>query len=361
VRATRWGILGTGNAARAFARGLRLAPGAELRAVASRQLETSRRFAQLVGAPRFHATYEALVADPEIDVIHVATPGFRHRDDCLLCLLAGKPVLCEKPFSICASDARDVVETARERKVFCMEAMWMRFMPLVQRARALIREGAIGEVQMLVADFALPTPPRADGRVERPPGGGGALLERGVYLLSLADFLMGPPISAAGSAALTDEGFDSHSAYLLRYESGVAALLWASLTTRGSNEAVIVGTHGTIRLHEPFYRPHRMSLSRSTSCPEAVRRSRTGTVWRFLERLKENRFAQHASRRLPPMTRRPALDVLEPVAGNGYQYEALEVMRCLQSGRLESPIMPLAESLQIMELIDRIQSDWQPR
>ena len=355
----RWGILGTGMAARAFARGLRHAPGGALVAVGSRNMESAQAFARAHGVPRPHGGYAQLVADPEIDVVYVATPGHRHRDDCLLALNAGKAVLCEKPFALNAGEARDVIEAARKARLFCMEAMWMRFIPLVGRARRMIEEGAIGRVQALAADFAVATPMNA--AEARPDLAQGALLNRGVYCLSLASYLLGPPEDVASTATLTASGLDTRSAYLLRFGTGATAMLWASQDTWGSNEATIMGTRGQLRLHEPFYRPHRLSLTlnRPPAADGADARVTTGRA-ALVGRLKENRLVQKAFRRLQPFLRRPAIDVLEPIEGNGYNYEASEVMRCLRSDKLESEVMPLDETFRLMELMDRIRSQWRP-
>ncbi len=150
---TRWGILGTGNIARQFARGLQTMPDAELIAVGSRRQETARAFAESFGARRAHSSYEALAADPEIEAVYVATPHTLHADNTLLCLEAGKAVLCEKPFALNALEAQRVIDAARAKKLFLMEAMWTRFFPLMTQLRELIREGRIGEVRLVQADF----------------------------------------------------------------------------------------------------------------------------------------------------------------------------------------------------------------
>lgn len=349
--AVRFGILGTGAAAHAFARGLSYARGARLFAVGSRAPASARAFAAAHGGAAAYGSYQELVADRNVDVVYVATPGARHRQDALLCLGAGKPVLCEKPFTLDATEAAEVVAAARDHGLFCMEAMWMRFLPLVQRARTLIGEGALGEVRAFVGDFALATHARSqdDGLALAQ----GALLNRGVYLLSLARYLLGGGEAVASTATLTGAGVDTHSAYLLRFGRAATASCWASLTAEGSNEVVVIGERGRLRLHEPFYRPHRLSLTKSRAAGGDAGGPEGGGL---ASRLKQSRLVQHAFRRLQPLLRRADLDLLEPIHGNGYSYEAEEVVRCLRGGRLESDVMPLDETLAVMRLLDRVRT-----
>ncbi len=189
----RWGILGTGWIANEFAQGLAQLPDADLVAVGSRTRESAQRFAEQYGIPNRHASYQALVNDAEVDVIYVATPNPLHREHVLLCLASGKPVLCEKPFALNAREAEAMVQVAREKKLFLMEAMWSRFFPLMAKVRSLLADGAIGEVQMLVADLSIHFDFDPADRRYALDLGGGALLDLGVYLVSFASMIMGPP------------------------------------------------------------------------------------------------------------------------------------------------------------------------
>ena len=360
MKSIRWGILGTGNAADAFVRGLARVQGATVAAVGSRTLASAQAFAGRHAIGKTHDSYEALAADADIDVIYIATPANRHKDDCLLCINAGKAVVCEKPFALTANEARQVVDAAKAKRVFCMEAMWMRFMPLVQKAHAIIKEGAIGQVRMLTADFALPARIDPGSRWIDPARGGGALLDRGVYTISLAVYLLGEPTDVLASANMAPTGVDAESAAVLRFAGDATAILWSSFRTRGSNEAVIMGEKGRLRLGEPFYRPHRLRME--TVPPPAPADAAPNTDGGGLkQKLKENAVVQRVFRRVQPLLRRPAMDLLQPIDGNGYSYEAREATRCLREGLTESPLMPLDETMQVMDVMDRVRAAWSTR
>jgi predicted dehydrogenase len=358
----RWGILGTGYAAKLFAQGLRFLPDAQLLAVGSRTLASAQEFSRQFGIPRAYESYEELVKDKDIDVVHIATPQSRHKDDCILSLEAGKAILCEKPFTINAQEAREVIALAREKQLFCMEAMWMRFIPLVQRVQTLINSGIIGEVRMLMADFGYPADINRDNRFN-PDLGGGALLDRGIYPLSLAFQLLGPPSDIVSQASMGNTGVDEQSAVLLHYPQGQLAILSATLRTHTPNEAMITGTQGLIRIHAPFYRPHKLSITQFPELPSSSGESSSPSLKkRLLSSVKQNPLLQRLYLRfdsyLLPLTRRQAKELVEPFDGNGYNYEAAEVMRCLRNGEWESKIMPLDETLSIMETMDSIRRQW---
>jgi predicted dehydrogenase len=357
----RWGILGTGVVARAFAEDLRLAPGAVLTAVASRHAERAHAFASQFGARRAHAAVAALAGDAEVDVVYVASPHDRHREHCLACLAAGRAVLCEKPFARSAAEAREVIDQARRSRRFCMEAMWMRFHPLLLKVRAIVQSGDLGQIRLLTADFGYPTPFDPQNRFFDPRQGGGALLDRGVYLISLAHFLLGPPAEAVGRASIGPTRVDEQESLLLSHEGGALAVLTASLRSRLRNEAVIIGTRGQIRIHEPFYAPRRISWSRSVEPTGTLARAMPSTTgWK--SRIRRNRLLRRAfetvGRPLLESMRRGARSFAHHAAGHGYEFEAAETMRCLRDGLLESPLMPLDETLAILDSTDRLRQSW---
>jgi predicted dehydrogenase len=316
----RWGILGTGAIAQQFAEGLRAVPDAELAAVGSRSQATADAFADTWDIPRRHAFYEALAADPEIDVIYIATPHPFHADNSILCLRAGKAVLCEKPFTVNAAAAEELIAAARAEKRFLMEAMWTRFLPVVDNIRQWIGDGAIGELRMLQADFGFRADPGDTPRLLQPELAGGSLLDVGVYPISLASMLFGTqPPHIATEATLGTYGTDEQAACIFRYETGALAVLSSAVLTETPWEAVIMGTGGWIRIDRPFWNPSRAMLERPG---------------------KDAIVAE------PPRT------------GNGYNYEAAAVQQCLRAGQLEHPLMPLDESLAIMQTLDRIRAAW---
>jgi predicted dehydrogenase len=315
----RWGILGTGKIAHQFAAALRRLPEAELLAVGSRSMESATRFADEFGISRRYGSYAELVNDPQVEVIYVATPHSCHSENTRLALNAGKTVLCEKPFTLNAAQAREVIALARERKLFLMEAMWTRCFPLMRKLRELLASGAIGEVRQLAADFGFRAEREEEPRLFGPEFGGGALLDVGVYPVSLASMLFGTPVKIVSTANLGPTGVDEEAAMILIYDRGEMAILHAAIRLETAQEAIITGTRGRIRIHSPWWRPAAMTLSRDGKSDE--------------------RFDF-------------------PLDGNGYEYEAQEVMDCLRSGKLESPLMPLDESLSIIETLDTLRAQW---
>jgi predicted dehydrogenase len=232
-------------------------------------------------------------------------------------LRAGKAVLCEKPFTINAAQAEDVIAVARQEGRFLMEAMWSRFLPAMARVRELVAEGAIGHVQMLSADFGF----RAavtKGRLFNPELGGGALLDVGVYNLSLASMIFGAPSRVASLAHLGETGVDELAAMILGYDGGQMAILHTAVRTTTPQEAILMGTEGWVRLHSPWWRPDTFTVAVS---------------------------GQEESVHLP-------------FEGNGYGHEATEVMACVRAGKLESDVMPLDETLQILETMDQLRAQW---
>lgn len=315
----RWGILSTGGVARDFAEGLASAPGAELLAVASRSQEAADRFGDAYRVPRRYPSYELLARDPDVDVVYVGTPHTLHCDNTLMGLRAGKAVLCEKPFAINAGEAEEMVALARRTGLFLMEAMWNRFHPVVLEMQRLLDEGAIGEPRMLVADFGLGRAFDPASRLYDINLGGGALLDLGVYPLALASLLFGAPAGIATQAILGATGVDERAGIVLSYEGGKLAVLHTSLPEKTPSDATLFGEDGTLRLHGPIFRPSALTLARPG---------------------EEDRRIQPA------------------VVGNAYNYEAEEVMRCLRQGVLESPSMPLDESLAIMRTMDALRETW---
>ncbi len=317
---TRWGILGTGAIARKFALALKGTPGAELVACGSRAKETAEAFGREFEIPRCHASYTALAEDPGVDVVYVSTPHPMHAENTALCLRHGKHVLCEKPFAVNATEARAMVDAAREENRFLMEAMWTRFLPAIVRAREWLREGRIGDPRMVSADFGFRAEWNEEGRLLNPALAGGALLDVGIYPVSLASMVFGgPPASILSTAHIGPTGVDEQNAMVFRYEGGAMALLSSAVRTNTLKDAYIFGDEGRIVLHHPFW---------CTTCVTLVRPSG-----------EEMTFTQ-------------------PHLVNGYEFEAMEVMRCIREGLLESPEVSWSESLQLMRTLDDIRAQW---
>jgi predicted dehydrogenase len=348
----RWGVLGTGGIARTVAQDFRFVQDAVLLAVASRELTRAQAFAQRYHIARSYASYDALLQDDDIDVVYIATPHMRHVDDALACIHAGKAVLCEKPFTINAREAQAVIQAARDRGVFCMEAMWMRFIPLIREVKARVEQGEIGKVTHLAAAFGYPLPFVPTNRNFNPALGGGALLDRGIYPLSLSFYLLGQPASIASEANMGSTGVDMTSYYRLLYDSGAEAVLSASCAVYQPSEATIRGTAGQIHIHAPFLRPHRIAVRQGISAGGYRHRS---SRW-----LTGTRGYQLVKRNLdkPLSALGGQGDVFRRFPGLGYQFELEAVTRSLQAGKLEHDIMPLDETLAIMQTMDEIRQQW---
>lgn len=314
----RWGILGTGGIAHKFATGLSVLDDALAVAVGSRTQAAADKFADEFNIPRRHASYEALANDPDVDAIYIATPHPFHKDNTILCLNAGKAVLVEKPFAINITEAQAMVDVARTKRVFLMEAMWTRFLPAIVRAHEFIASGAIGEVRMLNADFGFRTSVNPKGRLFDLALGGGALLDVGIYPLSLASALFGPPRTIATAAHLGVTGADEQTAIVLSYDQGQLALLSSATRTNTVHEALIYGTDGYIRIPD---------------------------WW-------------HAQKLILNVNGKPSETLDIPHLGNGYGHEAIEVAQCLRMGKLESATMSLDESLSIIRTMDTIRAEW---
>jgi predicted dehydrogenase len=312
-----WGILATGRIARKFVQGLRDAPGARALAVGSRSRMTAEKFGEDFGIPHRYGRYQDLVADPELDVIYISSPHTFHFEHSKLALDAGKAVLCEKPFTVNAAEARQLVHEARQRNLFLMEGMWTRFFPIMHRLRELLADRVIGNVHTLIADAGIRRSAENKERLFRMDLGGGALLDLGVYPVSLASMVFGSPDRFTAMAQLGDTGVDERLGITLGYPDGAIASLYTAIKTESPKEAILLGTKGSIRIHGNFITPTRLTLSRY------------GQAETFFE---------------------------EELTGNGMHYEAMEVMHRLNSGSIESPLMPLDESVRIMETLDAIRS-----
>ncbi len=309
----RWGILGTGKIARAFAHALNDTPGAVLAAVASRSIESAQAFAGEFGAAPY-GSYQALADAPDIDIVYIGTPHPMHVENARMLLNAGKAVLCEKPFTMNAREAAEIVALARAKKLFLMEAMWTRYMPALAAVRAVIASGEIGPVHQVIADFGFTAPTDAAHRVNDPALGGGALLDLGIYPLSIAAALLGPVQSVLAQAEMGPTGVDIQTAFSLRHEGGGMSLCSCSLKARTPAELTVSGTLGHVRMNTMFHRTTSITV----------------------------------------VTEQGARTIDTPYLGNGYVHEAIEAGQCLRAGLLESSAMPLDETLALMGVLDTI-------
>ncbi|EGX55097.1 oxidoreductase [Streptomyces zinciresistens K42] len=314
----RWGILATGGIAAAFTADLVDLPDAEVVAVASRRQASADAFAERFGIGRAYGDWRALAEDGDIDVVYVATPHSAHREAAGLCLEAGRSVLCEKAFTLNAREAAELVALARSRGGFLMEAMWMYCNPLIRRLKALVDDGAIGEVRHVQADFGLAGPFPPAHRLRDPAQGGGALLDLGVYPVSFAHLLLGEPSDVTARATLSPEGVDLQTGVLLSWDGGALASLHCSIVGGTATAASVTGSAGRIDVPGGFFFPERFVLHRDGRDPEEF--------------------------------------TADPADGprNSLRHEAAEVMRALRAGESESPLVPLEGTLAVMRTLDAV-------
>ncbi|NOR76514.1 MAG: gfo/Idh/MocA family oxidoreductase [Draconibacterium sp.] len=320
INKIRWGIISTGHISGKFATALAILPEAELVAVASRNIETANKFAEKYNIPKAYAAYQELADDPDIDAIYIGTPHTFHLENSVMCMRKGKAVLCEKALTINAAEAREMVRVAREENVFLMEAMIPRHVPLLKKVLQWIKDGRIGEVRMVKASRCARGEFSPGARQMNPELGGGSLLDVGVYVISFASMIFKKsPVEVVGLGHIGDLGSDEQGVAILKYDKGEIADLSFALRTAAVNEAYILGTNGYIKVHDVFAVPTKASL--------------------FINKKEVD-------------------TIEEPIKGNALNYEAEEVMRCMKEGLTESPLMPLDESVEIMEIMDSIRKPW---
>ena len=309
----RWGIVGPGRIARNVVRDFGEVAGAEAVAVASRSLDRARAFAEEFGLASAYGSYRELVEADDVDVLYIATPHPQHLAVAVAALEAGKAVLVEKTFAATVAGAEQIVETARRRQVFAMEAMWTRFQPAVVAARELVADGAIGEVRQVQADLGVSATFDPTDRLFDPAQGGGALLDLGVYPVSFAQHFLGTPDRVTVSGSLAPTGVEAEAGLLLGYDDGRAAALLVTLRGHTPGAAQIRGTEGWIDVPPRFHHPDRIVLTRHGHDPETLHR---------------------------------------PARGGGYAHELDEVTACVAAGRTESTVMPLADTLAVQRILN---------
>lgn len=322
-----WGILATGKIARAFATDLALVPGARLAAVGSRALGAAQAFADEYGdsATRAHGSYADLLTDPDVDIVYIATPHAFHLTGARAAFEAGKHVLCEKPLTLRAADAEEMVRLARHHNRFLMEAMWMACHPVIRELRQELATGRFGRPLQLSAELGFRVDAPQTDRMFAPELGGGALLDMGIYPLTFAHLMLGEAVDLGGTATLTPSGVDLDVAIAGLYPDGALARLSASMTSWSSRGAAIATDLGRVEIDTDFHHP-----------VEAV-------------------FTPYAAGQ-PDLERRVTLAGSEPVVGRGYGNEILEVARCLREGLRESPLVPHDQTLTLLRQIDGLRA-----
>lgn len=311
----RWGILATGWIAELFVKDL-LLTGHAVTAVGSRTQSSAERFASAFGIAKAHGSYEALAADPEVDIIYIATPHPQHVSAAKLALNAGKHILVEKPFTLNASEAAEIVNLAQAKGLVVLEAMWTRFLPHMRRIHEILAAGAIGEVRSLTADHRQKLPDDPKHRLNALELGGGALLDLGIYPISFAWDVLGKPAAIRATATFRETGADAQVATLFQYASGAIATTLSSSDSAGPNRAAIVGTKGRIEIDRVWYSPTSFRLYNNDN--EVI-----------------ETFDQ-------------------PIQGRGMQFQADEAERLINAGLTAGDILPPSQTVAIMGTLDEV-------
>lgn len=315
----KWGIIGLGNIAGKFAKTIRAMDSVEIEAVAARSKEKSEAFGKVYGVPpeKCYESYEKLIEDKKVDAVYIALPNTLHKKVSILCLRNGKAVLCEKPVTINKNEISEIINVAKEEKVFFMEAMKTRFLPINKKVKEIISEGRIGEVRLLKADFGFTAPFDRENRLFDKDLGGGALLDVGIYTVSYSAFILGNyPESIKSNFYIGKTGVDECVSINLGYKNGIQAQLYAAINLDTTREADIIGTKGRIRV---------------------VRFSNATEAYICIDGKEEK------------------LEL--PFEINGFEYQIKEVVKCIEEGKLQSEIMSFKDSIDIMEIIDRIRNN----
>ncbi|NQV42544.1 MAG: Gfo/Idh/MocA family oxidoreductase [Candidatus Marinimicrobia bacterium] len=312
-----WGIIGTGTISNLFAEGLTTLDHACIYAVGSRNQATAASFAEKWQISQVYDSYEILFADPEVDVVYIGTPHNFHFQNVRDALNAGKHVLCEKPFTLNGVEARELVALARQKNLFLMDAMWNRFQPWFQVVSDLLKEERLGELLHFKADLSFRFDVGAEHRIYNRNLGGGSLLDLGVYPIALASAFMGKPTEIKSMAHLYHTGVDDQVSMLFGYTSGATAELGCSSRYLSKNNATIHGSRGFIEIHGMIIRPEKITIH---------------------EQGQE------------------IVEIEMPYTSNAYQYEAQAVMEMLEQGNTEHPLMPLDETIEIMDTMDEIRA-----
>lgn len=320
MKTIKWGIIGAGNISSTFATSLNNMENTELAAVASRDINKGKAFAAKFNARKVYDNYEDLAKDEEIDVIYIGTPHSEHVKNAELCIKNKKAVLCEKAFTTNAMEAKYLIQLAKDNNVFLMEAMWTKFLPTTIRVKEWIKEAKIGKILNLQVNFGFRRELASTHRLLNPSLSGGSLLDVGIYPITYAIHLMDKlPIHVSSQAIIGETGVDIQSSVLFQFDNGALATLNSAICAEVGKYATIIGENGKIEV--PLF----------WSAKEAFLYNAEGIL---MDSFKEETEIK------------------------GYEYEAYEVNRCLREGKLESDILPLKDTLGIIEIMDGLRKEW---
>lgn len=312
----KWGIIGLGKIANKFAEDLMLSSNAILYGVASRDINKAKDFATTFNAIKYYGSYQELANDSEIDIIYIATPHVYHFENTMMCLRNNKAVLCEKPMGMNASEVECMIAETKARNLFLMEGLWTRFIPATERLIKLLEKKTIGEIQSVRADFGFKGDLNYKSRVYDKKLGGGSLLDVGIYPIYLSLLVLGKPAVIEAEASFMKTKVDGSCAMVFKYEKGTKASLASSIENDTPTEAYILGTKGVLKLHKRFHHSEKITI-----------------------------------------TQNGETEIIEmKYLGNGYLHEIEEVNNCLSKNQTESSKLPLATSLALISVIDRVRT-----
>lgn len=318
MKKIRWGILGTGTIAHKFASDLKWIKNAELVAVSSRSLKNAEFFCREFDVPLSFGSYEQLAESDEVDIVYIATPNNLHYENTLLCLHNSKAVLCEKPFALNEKQALEMINLARGKNLFLMDALWTKFLPHYQKMMEIVKNGNVGEIQVVLANFGFRAKAAPDSRLLNPAMGGGSLMDIGIYNIFTTLDILGSPDEINVSMNATEKGIDEQCAVIFKYNNGAMASLFSSISTDLGTEVEICGTRGRLKLTTPFYDSNSV-----------------------LEYYADGQ---------------KTIIETEKGEGLGYQHEAQHATDCLLAGITESTIIPHADTITLMQTLDKIRT-----
>lgn len=312
-----WGIIGPGRIANKFAQAFKAISDGCVHAVASRDQQKAKAFAAQYDIPKAYSSYKEMLADPQVDMVYIATPNRFHHQQAVLCLEADKPVLCEKPLTVNAVESSALIDLAREKDLFLMEAVWTRYLPIYQVVRQWLDEGVLGKIWLLDSKFGHVVSTNEQDRWYSPELAGGVLLDMGIYNVSTSQWVMdAAPVSYQAFSQISDTGIDELTAVILRYENGAVSQFTSTFLTNTLNDFLIYGENGYVRIHGNFWESTQATLSVNG---------------------KETTESR-------------------PFAASGFEGEVKEAMKCFRSGKIESPGMTHEQTLKNMELMDGIRN-----
>ncbi|HHV12120.1 MAG TPA: Gfo/Idh/MocA family oxidoreductase [Clostridiales bacterium] len=315
----KWGIIGPGIIANTFATSIGFIPEASITAVGGRNMGKVNEFADKFNIANRYNSYEEVIADKEVNAVYIALPNTLHYEYIKKAIDGGKAVLCEKPLVLNSVESEKIIAYAREKKVFLMEAVWTRFLPIHKVVKEWINSGEIGDVRMIRADFAFNVPWPAGDRHINKELGGGAIMDVGVYLISYAHQILGEHPEKVVSVPYIDEtGVDVKNSFIMSYKNGTLVSCNSSVITDMPQDCYIFGSKGHIVVKD-FWR----------------------STYAYIEERGEK-----------------VKEATMPFTGNGYEEEAIEVMNCVNAGKTESDILPLDDSLAYARIITNMRKEW---